>query len=389
MKTILEVTGKMNRGGAETMLVDIIKKTYKDFNYIFLINEKSDNKKGDYDEILKKYNCKFYYIGTVWNMGISAYTKEFIKICNEIKEKYGNIDVIHCHMNSKCGTVLRAAKKAGIERRIAHSHAEIKFNGNIIRVLANYSELYFQKFLINKYATDYWGCSEKSLPSLYSKKNIKSKKCKIIKNAIEIQKFVDVKKEEIEENFIRLGVPQDKIIIGTVGRIAKVKNVKFIVEVFKKLYEENKNICLVIVGDEQDKEYTKELKELISEYNLKNEIIFTGVQENLEKIYPMFNIFLGASLREGLGLVAVEAQASKIPCVLSTGFPKEVDINLGLVDFIDNYDVEKWVQAIEISLNKERKIDTKQVIGKLTDCGYNILEEVLKVKQEYERNSIC
>lgn len=386
MKTILEVTGKMNRGGAETMLVDIIKQTYKDFNYIFLINEKSNNKIGDYDEILKKYNCKFYYIGTVWSMGILSYTKEFIKICKKIEEEYGKIDIVHCHMNSKCGTVLRAAKKAGIERRIAHSHAEIKFNGNIIKVLANYSELYFQKILINKYATDYWGCSEKALPSLYTSKNIKSKKCKIIKNAIEIQKFINVKKEEVEENRIRLKIPKDKIIVGTVGRIARVKNVKFIIEVFKRLHEKYENTCLIIVGSEQDKEYTQIIKKIISEYKLEKAIIFTGVQEKLENIYPMFDVFLGASLREGLGLVAVEAQASKVPCVLSTGFPKEVDINLGLVDFVDDYDIIKWNEIIEKNLRRKREISNKILIENLTTCGYNISEEVLKVKQEYEKS---
>lgn len=386
MKTILEVTGKMNRGGAETMLVDIIKQTYKDFNYIFLINEKSNNKIGDYDEILKKYNCKFYYIGTVWSMGISAYTKEFIKVCKKIEEEYGKIDIVHCHMNSKCGTVLRAAKKAGIERRIAHSHAEIKFNGNIIKVLANYSELYFQKILINKYATDYWGCSEKALPSLYTSKNIKSEKCKIIKNAIEIQKFINVKKEEIEENRIRLKIPKDKIIVGTVGRIARVKNIKFIIEVFKRLHEKYENTCLIIVGSEQDKEYTQIIKKIISEYKLEKDIIFTGVQEKLESIYPIFDVFLGASLREGLGLVAVEAQASKVPCVLSTGFPKEVDINLGLVDFVGDYDIIKWNEIIEKKLRKKREISNKILIKNLTTCGYNISEEVLKVKQEYEKS---
>ena len=167
MKTILEVTGRMDRGGAETMLVDIIKQTHQNFNYIFLINVKDENEcAGQYDSILKSLGCKFYYIGTVWSMGISAYTKRFESICSEIGNTVAPIDVVHCHMNSKCGTVLRAAKRAGIKKRIAHSHAEIRFNGSIPSVIVNYAELYFQKILINKYATDFWGCSEKALLSL-------------------------------------------------------------------------------------------------------------------------------------------------------------------------------------------------------------------------------
>lgn len=386
MKTILEVTGRMNRGGAETMLLDIIKQTHEDFNYVFLINAKSEAERhGEYDEILKSLGCSFYYIGTVWNMGIPTYIKMFKEICSEINSEIAPIDVVHCHMNSKCGTVLLAAKQAGIKRRIAHSHAEIKFNGKLPIVMANYAELNFQKILINIYATDYWGCSKKALPSLYTKKHIKSEKCQIIKNAIDVQRFTRVKEENIKDYCKLLRIPENKKIIGTVGRMARVKNTKFIVEVFAEVYKRNSDTCLIIVGGNQDKTYSEEIQQAVKEHKLNNAVIFTGVQSNLELIYPIFDVFIGASLREGLGLVAVEAQACGTSCVLSEGFPQEVDIGVDLVQFVEGFNVGSWIQCIEEAFNREipLKIDKKLIEKRLVECGYDAKVEAQKVKNQY------
>lgn len=388
MRTILEVTGKMDRGGAETMLVDIIKQTRCDFHYVFLINIKSGNDIiGNYDEDLKKMGCSFYYIGTVWDMGIESYTCKFIEICSQIANDIAPIDVVHCHMNSKCGTVLRAAKKAGIERRIAHSHAKIKFNGSLPIVLANYAELYFQKILINKYATDYWGCSKKALSSLYTAKNIRSDKCKIIKNAIDIHKFIDVSENEILNFRKKLKIPENKIVLGTVGRIARVKNVKFLIEIFAYLCKKNSDLYFVIVGGEQDKAYAEEIHCIIKQCKLEKNVLFTGIQTQLELVYPNFDIFLCASLREGLGLVAVEAQACGAHCVLSEGFPEEVDIGLDLVKIVKNFDVIKWAEIIEEILNSRnnQRLEKKKIEKKLKENGYDSFIEARKVKEEYEK----
>lgn len=388
MKTVLEVTGKMDRGGAETMLVDIIKQTYLDFHYVFLVNVKANQEKnGEYDKLLKSLGCSFYYIGTIWEMGIPAYTKKFIDVCKQIADDVAPVDVIHCHMNSKCGVILRAAKQAGIDKRIAHSHAQIKFNGFLPIVLANYGELYLQKVLINKYATDYWGCSQKSLTSLYTAKHIKSDKCRIIKNAIDINKFTNVNKEEIMSFKKKFNIPENKIILGTVGRIAKVKNIKFLIEVFEYLYKKNPNIYFVIVGGEQDKAYAEEIHNSIKQYHLEKEVLFTGIESHLEVVYPVFDIFVGASFREGLGLVAIEAQSCGIQCVLSKGFPKEVDVGLNLVQFVEKFDVIIWAEKIEEAIKNRlnKPIEKEKIRLKLIEKGYDSYTEAQKVKEEYEK----
>ncbi len=390
MKTILEVTGKMNRGGAETMLVDIIRQTHKELRYVFLINTKSLNdKSGEYDTELMALGCKFYYIGTVWDMGIPAYTKAFLEICNRIHQEVAPIDVVHCHMNSKCGTVLRAAKMAGIKKRIAHSHAEIKFNGSLPRVIGYCMELYFQKILINKYATDYWGCSKKALPSLYTRVHIQGEHCVVIKNAIDIHKFVYADRKTVDSFRVQLGIPEGKKVLGSVGRIARVKNTRFIIELFRSIHIQHPDTCLVIVGAEQDAVYSKEIHELVQAYGLKQDGIFTGVQSQLEYIYNSFDFFLGASLREGRGLVSVEAQACGVPCVLSTGFPEEVDIGLGMVRFVDSFDIEQWTTCILETLKSGsdfKELDKPSLVASLAQSGYDAVVEAQKVRALYEKD---
>lgn len=388
MKTVLEITGKMNRGGAETMLVDIIKQTSREFHYAFLINVKpGDSQEGEYDETLRELGCSFYYINTVWSMGIPAYTRKFMEICRQITEDLGPIEVAHCHMNSKCGTSLRAAEKAGIPKRIAHSHAEIKFNGNPVSRFANNAELFFQKKLINRYATDYWGCSEKALYSLYSKKHIRRGDCEIIRNAIDVDRFVNSAEADVKKTRDRLKIPQHQFVLGTVGRLARVKNTKFLIEVLARVQKTEPDAVLVIVGGAQDEEYAKEIHAEVQQKKLEDSVIFTGVQPHLENIYPLFDLYLGSSLREGLGLVAVEAQACGVPCLISGGFPEEVDIGLNLVRFEESYEPERWAEKIcSMRHSSKKRPDAETLRRHLTDHHYDASREAQRVRELYDSN---
>ena len=55
MKTILLVSGTMNFGGAETMVMDILRKLKDDFRFVFLINRKKGTEPvGLFDEEIKE-----------------------------------------------------------------------------------------------------------------------------------------------------------------------------------------------------------------------------------------------------------------------------------------------------------------------------------------------
>ena len=90
----------------------------------------------------------------------------------------------------------------------------------------------------------------------------------------------------------------------------------------------------------------KELLKLISSFGI-GEIIYLGVRDDIPVVMNSFDVFIGPALQEGFGLVAVEAQAAGVPCVLYNGFPKSVDMGFGLVKFLNNFEVSNWVLTIK------------------------------------------
>ena len=84
------------------------------------------------------------------------------------------------------------------------------------------------------------------------------------------------------------------------------------------------------------------------------------------------DLFLFPSLYEGLGNVLIEAQASGVPCITSSGTPKDADLNMGLVKFIDLKDsIDIWIREIRESFNKE-PLGKHEIRNSFLSTEYNI-----------------
>ncbi|MBR5223564.1 MAG: glycosyltransferase [Clostridia bacterium] len=374
MKTILQVTGTMDRGGAEMMLMDLVRQLHKDFCFKFLVvTKKGSRPKGDFDEELKSLGIEIYYIDAVWDVGVKEFSRQFKLIVEQI----GHIDVVHSHLNSKGGIISKCAAKAGIKKIIVHSHAKLKFDGSIVSKIANYTELYIQRYWINKYATDYWACSKEALSSLFTKKHCECQNAQVIHNAIDLEKFSRYSGETIRDE---LNIPNDAFVIGTVGRIAKVKNYEFAADVIKALWDRGFDCHYVVAGRKQSESSANYLFEKLSN---DPHFHYVGVCEDLPALYHSFDLYLGTSLREGLGLTAVEAQASGVNCVLSSGFPTLCDVGANLVSFVEGNDPIKWADYIINNYSEIKIVDTNEIENAVRNSGFDILAEAVIVKEIY------
>ena len=141
---VLQITGAMNRGGAEVMLMDIYRNISKDVHFDFLVNYKTKKgvQKGDFDDEILSKGGRIEHIGSQWDLGFFKYINEFKKVVQKV-----NPDIVHIHMNAKSGVIAFAAKKAGIKQIIIHSHADLKFRGSLLSRLVGTLELIIQKHL--------------------------------------------------------------------------------------------------------------------------------------------------------------------------------------------------------------------------------------------------
>lgn len=194
---------------------------------------------------------------------------------------------------------------------------------------------------------------------------------KVIVNAIDVKKYN--KNDEIRMKYRKEFNVQDKIVIGHVGRFHFQKNHQFLIKIFKCLSERNQRYHLLLVGQGQ---IEQEIREYVKQKNLESRVTFLGARSDLDKIYQTMDLFILPSLFEGLGIVALEAQAALLPCVLSDGVPKIVRVNDNVIFVPLKNTPEQWADAVEKMLCKT------QVINKLFDSEYNISTQVENFERE-------
>lgn len=126
------------------------------------------------------------------------------------------------------------------------------------------------------------------------------KRIEVVPNGVDLTKYENLSKE-----------PHEKFTVITVARLEKVKGVEFLIRAM-----EGSNIQLIIVGDGSKR---KELENLTKQLKVEGQIKFLGEIPN-EKI-PLYltkaDCFVLPSLKEGFGIVVLEAMAAGLPVVAS------------------------------------------------------------------------
>jgi len=159
---------------------------------------------------------------------------------------------------------------------------------------------------------------------------IKAEKCYVIHNGTDLNRFnkdfVFDKHKFMEKN----DIPSNRIIIGTIARLDRLKNQKLLIDAASELIPIfNDKIHFIFLGNETDSLSGKNYKnELISEINNKNlEDYFSlfDFTKEVEKFFAILDIFVLTTTIESFGLVLLEAMAMGKPVIASNrGGPREI-----------------------------------------------------------------
>ena len=379
MLKVLQVTGTMNRGGAEVMLMDILRNKPDNVHFDFLVNNPPEDLKrvGAFDEEILTYGCKIRHIGTQLRIGPLNYIRKFKKVYNELRP-----DVVHIHLNAKCGIIALAAHLAGCKKIITHCHADIRFRGSFLSRLFNESEMFFQKFLIMLYGTDWWGCSVEANRRLYwpwiRERSV------VINNSINLDAYEQIREKEVSALRDSYNLPKGALVLGNVGRIVPHKNIAFVVDVMSELKKRGTDAVFVIAGRNDTPEYTKVMLQKAERLGIpSNCFLFLGERSDIPIVMHTFDVFVGPALKEGFGMVAVEAQAAGVPCVLNEGFPQTVDMKVGLCQRLANFNVVEWCNAIEQFKSLRVPVSRDSVHSAIQLLGFDVKDNALKVCKLY------
>lgn len=126
---------------------------------------------------------------------------------------------------------------------------------------------------------------------------------------IDIDKFIDVNREEVLELRKRYNISETDKVLISVGRIAKEKNLEEIIEFTSDIRKIHPDTKLLIVGDGP---YRKEIESTFGN------VIFIGSVpwETIQNYYAMGDVFVCASTSETQGLTYFEAMAAEKPILV-------------------------------------------------------------------------
>lgn len=359
MIRILHSVSNMDRAGIETMLMNFYRHMDRDLiQFDFLANKPAP---GDYDEEIRSLGGRIFV-----SPGYKSYPR-YLRFMTQLFEKHPEYQIIHTHNGALMLYVLESAKKNGIPIRIAHAHAteipvglknEVK---KLIRPMIKYA------------ATDYWGCSDAAGRFYFSEKRW-NKANELIHNAINVENFTfnEANRRRIRAQY-GFG---DQFVIGHVGRLMAQKNQKKLLDVFAEVHRRNPHTQLVIIGTG---ELENKLRQQTRELGIEDSVTFTGVLGNVNEWYSVFDAFVMTSLYEGLPVVAIEAQAADLPCILTDTITPEVRITKN-VQFLGLHDQPlKWAKAI-LKKKPAKRVSRGEELRK---AGYDIRSEAKRMQELY------
>jgi glycosyltransferase involved in cell wall biosynthesis len=358
---ILHVVVNMNRGGAETLIMNLYRNVDKNkVQFDFLTC-----KEGVFDEEIKTMGGIVHRIPYISDVGHYKY----VKTLEQFFFRNNHYKIVHSHLDKMSGFVLRAAKKACIPVRISHSHNTSSEGG----MLARSYKWYASRFIIPN-ATNLFACSNEAAQWLFEKK---SNSTKILKNGIESNQFIftletrnQVRKE--------LGIDNGSFVLGHVGRFYHQKNHSFLIDVFKEYSQKNNQAVLLLVGDGV---LRPGLEKKVKDLNLSTKVKFLGIREDIHRVLQAFDTFVFPSLHEGLPVSLIEAQAAGLPCLISDTISREVDLELNLVNFLPLSDKSYWINHLtDIASSQKTRSLTAESLSVL---GYDIRETAKYIENYY------
>lgn len=221
--------------------------------------------------------------------------------------------------------------------------------------------------------------------------NHKKHKITAIQRGVDLNKF---NPNNVDESFIESFKNEfdlnDKYVISSVGRVTWLKDYETFIKSIALVKKDIPNVVGLIVGGvrENKKDYAQSLKDLAKEFNVEENIRFTGSQNKISEVYFLSDIIVNASLKMGnVGRTVVEALALNTPVIATTyeGLKNivEDDINGAIINTKDEKQLAQKILKV-----KDQKFDSiistipyEYTLDSMVESTINVYKRLLEDKK--------
>lgn len=290
----------------------------------------------------------------------------------------GPYDVLHIHGSSFSGLLtLLFATPTGIPDRIVHSHNDIRpllaVRGSLYRAYVGLTMYLFRRF-----ADCGLAASICAAESMFGQNWKEDRRWKLLYYGIDFKPFAEPPNLNLRRT---IGIPQDAFVVGHVGRFHEQKNHAFLVEIVQAALRKSYDIHFLFIGDGDLRSpiYSDLQRRGIDRY-------VTFLPDTLsvpQYMRSAMDCFVFPSRYEGLGLVAVEAQAAGLPCIISDRVPAEAIIDWSLTQILSlEQPAEQWAEAI-LNLKNKPVRNSGQNLEQFCRSRFNIENCAAALSQIY------
>ncbi|MGE5279622.1 MAG: glycosyltransferase family 4 protein [Deltaproteobacteria bacterium] len=136
----------------------------------------------------------------------------------------------------------------------------------------------------------------------------------LIRHGIDLGRFGEHGAREKEALRRSWGLPDDKRIVGHIGRLSSVKGQIYFLKAAQELLSRRNDLCFLLIGDGPEKEA---LRAFIEKEGLGPHVRIVASTHDMSLTLSLMEVFVMPSIEEGLGLSVLEAQAQGVPVVAS------------------------------------------------------------------------
>lgn len=355
----------LNRGGAETMVMNYyrhIDRTKVQFDFVVHREER-----GAYEDEIEQLGGRIYRFMPLRPWTISQYKREI----HQFFDEHSEYQIIHGHCSELGYFFYKEASKRGVPVIIAHAHNS-RADYDIKWIWRTWL-----KHRMRPYLTHCFTCGTEAAKWLFGNEGTKT--AVLQRNAIDTKAFQFDEAARVQKRE-ELGINENMLVIGHIGRFEHQKNHSFAIKIFQCFHAKHPDSTLLLIGSGGDREPT--IRKLVADLHLEQFVAFLGSRNDIPQLLCAMDLFLFPSLMEGLPLSLLEAQCSGLPCVISDGVPQEAcmtDLTTHLS--LHNNKVEDWVKAIikQYEIHRDRSVYASQVVA----AGYDIVQNAQWLENYY------
>ena len=364
---IAYLLGSLNRGGAETLALDVLKEV-KNTNLNLIVIHR---KKGLLYENFKKTDSSLIHLHPHLLLDISY----FIKLRKVLRSK--NIQIVHCHQ--KIDAIYAFFATVGLPIKLVltfHGHHGISDNF-ILRLMVAFI---MKRTDLNIYV------SHSQIKYYMMKYNLLlSTKQKVVYNGISFKNFEKNACLSLRKEF---SLPEECHLIGTVGNFTSGKDQKTICRFLVLLHQQSVDFYFIFVGEKSTAEpwLFDDCVRFCEENGLANKVSFLGSRNDVPNILSQLDAFIYSTAHDTFGIAVVEAMAAEVPVFVNDWGPMiEITDNGKLATIYQSKNENDLLNKFRDFLNSTEGYKIKAMkaadIVKTKYCIENHLQELKKVYQ--------